>query len=163
MTTIACPTCIGPTTEFRPGPVASRPQVACPEDALALVRPHLSGRDREHCLLVALDVRHRLLGVQTVSVGTAAHTFMSPREIYRDALLLGASAIFLAHNHPSGDPTPSPEDRHITRRLGRAGGTVGVKLLDHVVVGDPDWVSMARLGLLSKPSPDIHLEGRTRP
>lgn len=144
-----CPTCVpDPARAFRPGPPATRPQVTTPEDAAALVTPLLLGLDREHCLLVNLDVKHRLLGLTTVSVGTVDHTFMAPREVYRDALLTGASAIFLAHNHPSGDATPSADDRHLTRRLAQAGSTVGVELLDHLVVGDPDWVSLARLGVL---------------
>jgi DNA repair protein RadC len=112
------------------------------------VLPLLAGRDRELCLLVALDVKHRLLGVSTVSVGTADHTFMAPREVYRDALAAGASAIFLAHNHPSGDATPSADDRQVTRRLAQAGAMVGIDLLDHLVVGDPGWTSLARLGVL---------------
>jgi DNA repair protein RadC len=118
------------------------------EHAAALVVPLLAGRDREHCVLVSVDVRHRLLGLRTVSVGTVDHTFMGPREIFRDALGAGASAVFLAHNHPSGDPEPSAEDRQITRRLARAGATIGVEVLDHLVVGDPGWVSLARLGVL---------------
>lgn len=133
---------------FRPGPPDARTQVRCPEDAAALVAPRLVGRDREHCLIVALDTKHRLIGVSTVSVGTADHTFMAPREVFRDALLAGASALFVAHNHPSGDATPSADDRQITRRLAQAGATLGVGLLDHLVVGDPDWVSLARLGVL---------------
>jgi DNA repair protein RadC len=135
-----------PGWAFRPGDPAERPQVTCPEEAAAIVAPMLAGRDREHCLLVALDTRHRLVGVSTVSVGTADHTFMAPREIYRDALLSGATAIFLAHNHPSGDPTPSADDRQITRRLVQAGSMVGVDLLDHLVIGDPEWTSLARMG-----------------
>lgn len=122
--------------------------MTCPEDAAALVSERLRGLDRERCLLVTLDTKHRLLGIDTVSVGTADHTFMAPREVYRDALLIGASAVFLAHNHPSGDPAPSTDDRQITRRLAQAGATVGVDLLDHLVVGDPGWVSLARLGVL---------------
>ncbi|HWB73249.1 MAG TPA: JAB domain-containing protein [Egibacteraceae bacterium] len=133
---------------FRPGPPAQRAQVGRPEDAAAVVVPLLAGLDREHCVLVTLDVKHRLIAVTTVSVGTADHTFMAPREVYRDALLAGASAIFIAHNHPSGDPTPSADDRQVTRRLAQAGATLGVELLDHLVVGDPDWVSLARLGVL---------------
>ncbi|MBW3602809.1 MAG: JAB domain-containing protein [Actinobacteria bacterium] len=133
---------------FSPGRPDARAQVGRPEDAAALVVPLLAGRDREHCLLVCLDGKHRLLGVDTVSVGTADHTFMAPREVFRDALLRGASAIFLAHNHPSADPTPSADDRQVTRRLAQAGATVGVDLLDHLVVGDPEWVSLARLGVL---------------
>lgn len=145
----ACPTCTtDPQRLFRPGPPAARPQVNSPEDAAALVVPLLEGRDREHCLLVTLDAKHRLLGVDTVSVGSVDHTFMAPREIFRDALAAGASALFLAHNHPSGDPAPSLDDRQVTRRLAQAGVTLGVDLLDHLVVGDPDWVSLARLGVL---------------
>lgn len=147
--TTACPTCAPePARLFRPGPPAGRAQVTAPEHAAALVVPLLAGRDREHCLLVTLDAKHRLLGVATVSVGTADHTFMAPREVFRDALLAGASAVFLAHNHPSGDPTPSADDRQVTRRLAQAGATLGVDVLDHLVVGDPDWVSLARLGVL---------------
>ena len=98
-------------------------------------------------MLVALDTRHRVIGTTIVSIGTAAHTFLAPREVYRDALLLGASAIVVAHNHPSGDAAPSDDDRRITRRLARAGETLGVELLDHVIVGDPAWTSLARAGL----------------
>jgi DNA repair protein RadC len=147
--TPSCPTCARDAGRmFRPGPPAGRPQVNRPEDAAALVVPVLAGRDREHCVLVALDVKHRLLALRTVSVGTVDHTFMAPREIYRDALAAGASALFLAHNHPSGDPTPSSDDRQVTRRLAQAGATLGVELIDHLVVGDPDWVSLARMGVL---------------
>jgi DNA repair protein RadC len=95
-----------------------------------------------------LDTKHRLLEVATVSVGSVDHTFMSPREVFRDALLRGASAIVIAHNHPSGDAEPSRDDELITRRIGRAGEIVGVEVLDHVVVGHRRWVSLARRGAL---------------
>ena len=141
----ACPTC---APGFVLAPPSERPQVTSPEDAHAIVAPLLAGRDREHCLLVNLDTKHRLLGVATVSIGTVDHTFMGPREIFREALLAGASAVFLAHNHPSGDPTPSADDRQVTRRLAQAGTTLGVDVLDHLVVGSPEWTSLARLGVL---------------
>ena len=143
----ACPTC-GPAPAFTPGPPRDRPQVTSPEAAYGIVAPLLSGRDREHCLLVNLDTKHRLLGVVTVSIGSVDHTFMGPREIFRDALLAGASAVFLAHNHPSGDPTPSADDRQVTRRLAQAGATLGVDVLDHLVVGAAEFTSLARLGVL---------------
>lgn len=127
---------------------AARPQLATPEDVADLLAPLLRDRDREVCVLAALDVKHRVLSVDTVSVGTADHTFMAPREVFRDALLAGASAVVVAHNHPSGDPAPSADDRQITRRLAQAGATLGVELLDHLVVGDPDWTSLARLGVV---------------
>jgi DNA repair protein RadC len=137
-----------PGWSLRPAPHDERPQVTCPEDAAALVAPLVAGSDREQCLLVSLDVKHRLLAVSTVSVGTADHTFMAPREIYRDALLAGAAAVLCAHNHPSGDPTPSADDRQVTRRLAQAGTLLGVDLLDHLVLGDRGWTSLARLGVL---------------
>lgn len=98
--------------------------------------------------MLSLDARHRLIAVDTASIGTATHTFMAPREIYRDALLRGASALFLAHNHPSGDPSPSDADVSVTRRLARAGATVGIELLDHLIVGDTDFTSLAREGVV---------------
>jgi DNA repair protein RadC len=133
---------------FQPGDPETRPQVTTPDDAAALVLPLLRGRDRELCILVALDTKHRLISLSTVSVGSADHTFMGPREVFRDALCSGATAIFVAHNHPSGDATPSADDRLITRRLASAGSLLGIDLLDHLVVGDPEWTSLARLGVL---------------
>lgn len=123
-----------------------RPTVATPEDADRLVRPALVGLDRERCLLLSLDARNRLLAVDVVSIGSVDHTFMSPREVFRDALLRGAAAIVLAHNHPSGDHSDSAADRAITRRLAAAGATLGVTLNDHLVVGDHDFTSLARKG-----------------
>ncbi len=119
-----------------------------PEEAFAVLGPQLAGLDRERCLLASLDCRHRLIAVDLVSVGTVSHTFIAPREMLRDALLRGASAFFLAHNHPSGDAEPSPDDRQVTRRILQAATTMGIDLLDHLVVGDPAWVSLARQGVI---------------
>lgn len=134
-------------TAFHPGPPGARRQIAAPDDAVDVVRPLLDGRDRECGVLVALDTRHRVIATTVVSIGTVGTTFLSPREVYRDALALGASAIVVAHNHPSGDPEPSADDERITRRLVEAGTVLGVELLDHVVLGDPGWASLARLGV----------------
>lgn len=144
-----CTDCAAETLRrFLPGDPDARTQIAAPEDAAAVVVPLLAGRDRERCLLLSLDSKHRLIAADTVSVGSVDHTFMSPREIFRDALLRGASAIFLAHNHPSGDAAPSSDDRRVTRRIAAAGQTLGVPLLDHLVVGSPGWTSLAREGVL---------------
>ncbi len=75
---------------------------------------------------------------------------MSPREVYRDALIHNAAAVILAHNHPSGDPEPSRDDELITTRLARAGEIIGVSTLDHIVIGHDRWVSLARKGLLNQ-------------
>lgn len=127
-------------------PHHTRTQILTPEDADRLLRPQLTGLDREHCLLISLDARNRMIATDTISIGSADHTFMAPREIYRDALLRGATSIMLAHNHPSGDPTPSAADRAVTRRLAAAGATLGVILVDHLIIGDTDFVSLAREG-----------------
>jgi DNA repair protein RadC len=132
---------------YRPGDGA-RPEVTSPEAAADVLVPRLAGGDRERCVAALLDTKHRLLEVVLVSVGSIDHTFMSPREVYRDALLANAAALVLAHDHPSGDPTPSRDDELLTRRLHRAGELVGVELLDHLVVGGGRWVSLARRGLV---------------
>jgi DNA repair protein RadC len=125
-----------------------RPEVTSPEAAADVLVPPLRGRDRERCVAALLDTKHRLLEVVTVSVGSIDHTFMSPREVFRDALLANASALVLAHNHPSGDPEPSRDDELVTRRLVRAGELVGVEVLDHLVVGGARWISLARRGVV---------------
>lgn len=126
--------------------IGERPRVASPEAAADLLVPDLEGRDREHCRALLLDTKHRLIRAVTVSIGSVDHTFMAPREILRDTLLANASALVLAHNHPSGDPEPSTDDRAVTRRLARACEILGVDLLDHLVVGRGRWVSLARRG-----------------
>jgi DNA repair protein RadC len=125
-----------------------RPEVTSPEAAAEVLVPPLRGRDRERCVAALLDTKHRLLDVATVSVGSIDHTFMAPREVFRDALLANASALVLAHNHPSGDPEPSRDDELVTRRLVRAGELVGIEVLDHLVVGGDRWVSLARRGVV---------------
>jgi DNA repair protein RadC len=119
-----------------------------PEAVAELVVPLIGAADREHCVAVMLDTKHRALEAVLVSVGSIDHTFMSPREIMRDALLANAAATVLAHNHPSGDPEPSRDDERVTRRLVDAGRLVGVEVLDHLVVGGGTWVSLARRGMV---------------
>jgi len=133
---------------FAPGTTDGRSEVTSPEAAADVLVAELVGRDRERCVAALLDTKHRLLEVATVSVGCLDHTFMAPREVFRDALLANAAALVLAHNHPSGDPEPSRDDEQLTRRLARAGELVGIELLDHLVVGGERWVSLARRGLL---------------
>lgn len=132
---------------FRPGPL-DRPEITSPEAAAEVLLPALGGADRERCVAALLDTKHRLVEVVTVSIGSIDHTFMAPREVFRDALLANAAALVVAHNHPSGDPAPSQDDERITRRLVRAGELVGVELLDHIVVGDTRWISLARRGIV---------------
>jgi DNA repair protein RadC len=131
-----------------PLPALDGPRLGDPDSVAELVIPLIGTADREHCLAVLLDTKHRVLSTVTVSIGSLDHTFMSPREIMRDALLANAAACVLVHNHPSGDPEPSRDDERVTRRLVEAGRLVGVEVLDHLVVGGGTWVSLARRGFV---------------
>lgn len=145
-TAAPCRAC-APSGFFVPD-IDERAAVTSPDAAAELLAPLLRGADRERCVAALLDTKHRLLDTVTVSVGSIDHTFMSPREVLRDALLANAAALVLAHNHPSGDPEPSRDDELITRRLVRAAEVVGIDLLDHLVVGGSRWVSLARRGMV---------------
>ena len=125
-----------------------RTKVESPEAAADVIAPTFANLDREACVVAMLDTKHRVLDVQLLSLGSIDHTFMSPREVYRAALGAGAAAIVIAHNHPSGDPEPSTDDEAVTRRLHKAGETIGVSLLDHLVIGGDRWVSLARRGVI---------------
>lgn len=144
VTDTACARCEVDPRWFAPS--SERVRVQDPDTAAALLMDLVRGFDRERCAALLLDTKHGLLQKVTVSIGSVDHTFMSPREVYRDALLANASAIVVAHNHPSGDPEPSDDDVAVTQRLARAGELVGVSLLDHIVVGSRRWVSLARRG-----------------
>lgn len=96
------------------------------------------GEEREHFLCVMLDARRQVKGVATISIGTLSASLVHPREVFRPAIVAGAAAVVAVHNHPSGDPTPSSEDRDVTRRLQRAGEILGIPLDDHVVIAGVD-------------------------
>ena len=106
--------------------------------------------DREHFLVLLLNAQNRLLLVHTVSLGTQSASLVHPREVFGPALREGAASILLAHNHPSGDPTPSREDLALTRQLVDAGKLLNVPVHDHLVVGSGTWrwVSLAQRGAL---------------
>ncbi len=102
----------------------------------------------ERFLVVLLDGKHRVLRDELVSQGTLTSSPVHPREVFRPAIRHGAAAVVLLHNHPSGDPTPSADDLDITRRLRDVGELVGIRVLDHLVIGDGAYTSLADRGLL---------------
>ncbi len=108
-------------------------KIGNPSQVAAFFRRAIVDDAREHFLAIYLDGRHQALAYRIVSVGTATASLVHPREVFQPAVLLGACAIVLGHNHPSGDPTPSREDREVTDRLSEAGKLLGITLLDHVV------------------------------
>jgi DNA repair protein RadC len=101
---------------------------------------------QEEFHIILLDARHRVISTSLVTRGTADTSLVHAREVFRGAIREGASSVILVHNHPSGDPRPSPEDRTVTRQLRQAGSVVGIEILDHVIIGDGRWVSMAEEG-----------------
>jgi len=107
--------------------------MASPADVARFMRRVVREDAREHLSAIYLDGRHRPIAYQIVSIGTATASLVHPREVFQPAVLVGACAVIVAHNHPSGDPTPSREDLVITRRLAQAGSVLGIALLDHVV------------------------------
>lgn len=114
--------------------------------AAAALRPCFDGLDREQFLVCCLDAKNVSIGVNIVSIGTLTLSIVHPREVFKPAILLNACAIIAAHNHPSGDPTPSPEDRTLTTRLREAGDLLGIRLLDHLILGDDRLYSFADQG-----------------
>lgn len=119
-----------------------------PAEVHARLGPRLRDLPQEEFHVLLLDVRHRVLREVLVTRGTLDASLIHPREVFRVAILERAAGVILAHNHPSGDPAPSPEDRRVTRQLADAGRAVGIPVLDHVVVGDGRYVSFSELGLL---------------
>ena len=103
-------------------------------DVFRMFRTHASAWDREHFFTVALDTKHRVVGVEHTATGTLAACLVHPREVLKSLILQNASAFITVHNHPSGDATPSSEDIKLTKRLQEAARLVGITYLDHVVV-----------------------------
>jgi DNA repair protein RadC len=97
---------------------------------------------------VLLDTRHRVLRSAVLAIGTSNSSVVEPRDVFREAAVGGAAAIVVFHNHPSGDPLPSPEDVELTRRLAAAGALIGIDVVDHVVLGDVRYWSFKEAGQL---------------
>ncbi len=131
---------------YRPASLA--PPFTGGADVHAWLAPRLAHRREECFWALHLDAKGRLLREQEVSRGTLTASLVHPREVFAPALLYRAAAVVVAHNHPSGDPEPSPEDRATTRRLQRAGRLLGVELLDHVVLGAGRYTSFMERGWL---------------
>lgn len=106
-----------------------------PKDVVRLVGPAIQDLKREMFVVLMLNTRHRLLKMETVSVGSLSASIVHPREVFRSAIQAAAASMILAHNHPSGDPQPSDDDLEITMRLRDVGATVGIEVLDHVILG----------------------------
>jgi len=109
----------------------------------------LRHEEQEIMVCMMLDTKNHLLGEKTISMGTVNASLLSPREIFLAAFSFHAVNIILIHNHPSGDPTPSKEDILVTKRIGEAGELVGIHLLDHIIIGNCQYISFCERDILS--------------
>src|SRR5262245_30496797 len=112
-----------------------RAQLHSSKDVASLFRTYLGDTDREHFLVAMLDQKNKVIGIHTVSMGSLTASVVHPRECFKPAILSNAAAIICGHNHPSGDPHPSLEDRTITTRLVEGGKLLGIMVLDHIIIG----------------------------
>lgn len=118
------------------------------EDVHELMAGRMRDLDKENFAAVLLDTKNQVLGTPTISVGTALSAPVHPREVFRPAIRASAAGLILVHNHPSHQPEPSREDREVTERLARVGQTVGIDVMDHVIIAGERWISLKERGVL---------------
>lgn len=121
-------------------------RICSPDDIGPLIASELNFKDIEICMVALLDVRNRLVRLETLSTGTNNQAIVSPRDVVRLALKFNANAVILGHNHPSGELTPSNQDKELTEQISKALDLVNVRLVDHIIVGNGDYKSMRREG-----------------
>jgi DNA repair protein RadC len=139
-------------------PVTLGPSLTCPMDCAQLLRRILEDEPAEVFGILCLTTKHRVIAYHEVSRGQLDASIVHPREVFKAAILANAAAIVMAHNHPSGDPTPSSDDFQLTRRLIDAGLILGIPVLDHIVIGDGVHISLLKSGhITSTARPDASL------
>jgi DNA repair protein RadC len=116
---------------------------------VAYVLRHLQNEKQEHFVIVLLDAKNTLIKWTTIHIGTLTTSLVGPREVFREAIREGACSMILAHNHPSGDPDPSPEDISITKKLEELGKLLDIQIWDHVIIGFNRFASLRELGFLN--------------
>jgi DNA repair protein RadC len=123
-------------------------KIGSPEDVVNLGRRFLEEEDREKLIVCCLDTKNQPTAINVVSVGSLNSSIVHPREVFKPAILSNSASIILFHNHPSGDTTPSNEDKLITERISQSGEMLGIKLLDHIIIGDNSYTSLKEEGIL---------------
>lgn len=131
-------------------------EIRGPGEVCEILRRAIGHMDREYFAVVLLDARQKVVDVLGVSVGGLASVEVHPREVFREAIRRSAHAIIVAHNHPSGSSEPSQADIDLTRRLKDVSETVGIQLLDHVIITKKSCTSLATMGLLRNPTTRHH-------
>jgi len=130
-----------------------QPEITGPEGVYALLRTRMSRLEREEVKVILLNTKNRVQSVAEISAGSLNSSIIRVAEVFKDAVRQQAAAIVLAHNHPSGDPTPSAEDVSVTKKIVEAGKLLDIEVLDHIIIGQPGvsgptgWVSLRERGL----------------
>jgi DNA repair protein RadC len=124
-----------------------KPKISSPADAANLLMSEMSLLEQEHLRLLLLDTRNNVLASPTVYVGSLNTSVIRVAELFRAALKENAAAIIVAHNHPSGDPSPSPEDINVTKQIVKAGEIIDIEVLDHIIIGQQRYVSLKERGM----------------
>ena len=125
----------------------SSPRYTSPEAVYPLTK-HMENLDREHFVVLHLNGKNQVVAQETISIGSLNQSIVHPREVFKGAVLNSSAAIICVHNHPSGCPLPSPEDKAITKRLKEASEILGIRLFDHLIIGSKKYFSFVEGGLL---------------
>ncbi|WP_066194435.1 MULTISPECIES: RadC family protein [Gracilibacillus] len=122
--------------------------IRTPEDGANFLMEKMKTLKQEHFVCLYLNTKNQVLHRQTIFIGGLNSSIVHPREVFREAVRRSAASIICAHNHPSGDPSPSQEDIHVTKRLADSGKMIGIDLLDHIIIGDNTFISLKEKGYL---------------
>lgn len=122
--------------------------ISSPKDAYEMIKEQLEGLDREQFIIACLNTKNEPTNISVVAVGILNKAIVHPREVFKTAILSNAASIMAFHNHPSGETTPSQQDIQLTNRLYEAGELLGIKLLDHLIIGDGTFTSLKEKGYL---------------
>jgi len=128
--------------------VYDKVKVTSPEIVANILMDEMKLLNKEHFNIVILDTKNQIISIENISIGTLNASIVHPRDVYKAAIQKNANAIILVHNHPSGDVTPSGEDLNITKRLVEAGNLMGIKVLDHLIIGSDIFLSMKEKNLM---------------
>ena len=128
-----------------------------PKDIADILIPQYRYATQENFIIVLLNAKNNIISIEDIFKGSIDTSIAEPKEIFREALKYPTSAIILAHNHPSGDTTPSIEDIYVTKRIVEAGKILGIRILDHIIIGDNNFFSLKQNGLIEK-SLDFHIK-----
>jgi hypothetical protein len=126
--------------------IADRPTIRNSEDVVAILRDELLQADRERLVCLFLNAKNVVTGMEVVSIGTLTSSPVTPREVFKAAILASAAAIIICHNHISGNPAPSVDDVQVTERISKAGELLGIKLLDHIIIAELGTYSFSNAG-----------------